>query len=318
MSTPNSGSPAAPVASAPSAVSPDTANTSVEGQEVEGDEIEADEDVTPEEKKEEKKRLKKLKLKVDGEEYDEELPFEIEEEHAEWLKKQLQLSKGFQKKAQYASQIEKEATQLIEMLRSDPLKVLSDPAIGHDVKKLMAEFIEAEIENAKKTPEQIEREKMEAELKALKDEREKEKTESQKRELERLQAQEYERYDMLMTQALEKHPDLPKSPYVVKKMAEYMLLALENDVDANPEDVIPLVREEIKADLKQMFAVLPEDVIEQLVGKETIGKIRKKYVKKAQTNTNPMNNLVDTAKKAQSSEKKEGDKKMTFKDFFKI
>jgi DNA mismatch repair ATPase MutS len=326
MSIPNSGAPAAAPTATPAAspatasATPATASEATESEVIEGEELleEEGQEPTPAEKKaEEKKRLKKLKLKVDGQEIEEELPFEVDEEHADWIKKQLQLAKGFQKKAQYASQIEKEATELIELLRKDPLRVLSDPAIGHDVKKLMAEYIESEIEQSKKTPEQIEREKMEQELKSLKEEREREKQDNQKRELERLQQQEYERYDMLMTQALEKHPDLPKSPYVVKKMAEYMLLALENDVEASPEDVIPLVREEIKEDLKQMFAVLPEDVVEQLVGKETITKIRRKYVKKAQTTPpTPVKNIPETGKKTE--EKKDGDKKMTFKEYFKI
>src|ERR1044072_3233583 len=57
---------------------------------------------TQEETKAEIKRLKKLQLKVDGEEYEEELPFEIDEDKADWMKKHLQMSKAAQKRMQEA------------------------------------------------------------------------------------------------------------------------------------------------------------------------------------------------------------------------
>lgn len=299
---------AAPVVSP---VTEATENTELQSQEVEGDETEV---AVPEITKAEKKRLKKLMLKVDGEEFEEELPFEIDEEHGDYVRKQLQLAKMSQKRAQYASQIEKEAFDLIEMLRKDPRRVLSDPTIGIDIKEFAAKIIEEEIENARKSPEQIEREKMENELRALKEEREKEKEAHRKRELERLQEQEYERYDTLMTQALEKNTDIPKSAYVVKKMADHMIMALEKGYDVTPEELIPLIREEMREDVKQMFQVLPEDVIEQLVGKDNINKIRKKYVSKGkEIKNNALANPVPKKDKVDANAPKQ-----TYKDFFKL
>lgn len=239
------------------------------------DKVEAGKDLT----KAEIKYLNKLKLKVDGQEFEEELPFELPEDPQvlAYMTKQLQMAKMSQKRAQSYSDLEKNVNNFIEQLQKNPRKTLSDPRFGIDLKKIAAEMIEEEISNSKKSPEQLKAEQLEAELKELKESREAEKKNNEAKEFERLQRQEAERYDVLMTRALEKS-DLPKSPYVVKKMADYMLLGLQNGIEVTPDEILPLVREEILEDVKSMFAVMPEDVVEGIIGKETIKKIRKKQV----------------------------------------
>lgn len=313
----------ASAAPSPAANLSETANTSMEASESEAGHaseaaVDADPSLSKAEKAEAKRRLKSLKIKFNGREVEEELPFEIEDdpEAIEYMTKHLQMSKLGQTKAQEYSQLEKEVRGFIEELKKNPRKILMDPTIGVDIKKLAAEVIEEEIENSQKSPEQLEKEKLERELKAIKEEREKEREELRAREFERLQEQEFERYDMLMTQALEKHKDLPKSPYVVKKMADYMLLGLNQGIDVTPEDVIPLVKEEMHNDLKEMFSVMPEEVIEALIGKETINKLRKRSLAKAKSAPpTPVKALADTGKKTEAN--KEDGKKMTYSEFFK-
>jgi hypothetical protein len=276
---------------------------------------------TPAQKAEAKKMLKSLKIKFNGREYEETLPFEIpdDEESKEYMARQLQMSKLAQSKAQEYSQLEKEVRAFVEELRKNPKKALSNPTIGIDVKKLAAEIIEEEIENSQKSPEQLEKEKLEAELKALKEEREREKEERQQKELERLQEQEYERYDMLMSQALETSK-LPKTPYVIKKMADYMLLGLQEGIDVTPQDVLPLVEQEMQNDLKEMFGVMPDEVIESIVGKDVINRIRKKNVAKVKANGQvPPTPIKNQLKDVQSEpEKKDSQKKISMKNFFGI
>lgn len=264
-------------------------------------------------------RLKKLKLKIDGHEYEEELPFEIEDkpEYKEWMTRQLQRSKAFDKRASEYNQLESEVKEFVEGLRKNPRKYLSDPSVGVDIKKLAAEIIEEEISNSQKSPEQLEKEKLENELKAMKDEREKEKEEFRKKEFERLEQQAFERYDTLMTKALES-TDLPKSPYIVKKMADYMLMGLQQGVDVTPEDVIPLVRDEMMNDLKEMFAVMPEDVIENLVGKDVLNRIRKKKVAAArQAPPTPLNKAVPDAG-GKKLEPQEASKKKSIREMWGV
>lgn len=274
---------------------------------------------TPAEKAAAKKMLKSMKLKVDGREFEESLPFEVEEgsEAEEYLRKNLQMSKMGQSRAQQYSNLEKEVKNFIEELRKNPRKILSDPAIGLDVKDLARQIIEEEIENSKKSPEQLKAEKLEAEIKALKEEKEKEAKQRQEEEFERLKTQQIERYDMLMEQALNK-TDLPKSPYVVKKMADYMLIGLQNGKDITPEDVLPLVREEIMEDIKSMFSVMPDEVLEKFIGKDKINSMRKRNLSKAKQNlaTQAPTKTIDTAKAKE--EPKDATKKQNFKDFFGI
>ena len=71
---------------------------------------------TPKQKAEAKKMLKSLKLKVDGREYEEELPFEIpDDENAKnWMIKQLQLGKMGTKRAQEYGELERKFVDLLK------------------------------------------------------------------------------------------------------------------------------------------------------------------------------------------------------------
>lgn len=279
--------------------------------------------LSPKEKVEAKKMLRKLSIKFNGKVLEEDLPFEIPDtdEAKNYMSKNLQMSKLAQSKSQQQAELEKEVTELVEQLRKNPKAVLRDPTIGIDLKKLAAEIIEEEIENSKKTPEQLRAEKAENELKELKKQREQEKEESKKRDLERLTQQEFEKYDVQVTQALEK-TDLPKTPYVVKKMADYMILGLKNNINISPAEAINLVKEEMHEELKDMFSVMPEDVIEALIGKDTIKKLRKKDLAKARGNGTPnvplSKAIKDIGKLAEASPKDSSDKKKTYKDFFGV
>lgn len=269
-------------------------------------------------KEEVKKRLKKLSLKIDGNEQEEELPFEIDDDPKaiEYMKKHLQMSKMANKRAQESATLQKQVMGFIEQLKKDPRKALSDPRIGVDIKKLAYEVLNEEVENSKKTPEQLEKEQMENEIKALREERAREKEEMQQRELERLQEQEYIRLDASFSKALE-GSDLPKSPYVVKKMAEVMLVALESGIKVEPDQVLPIIRGEIIEDMKQMFAAMPAEAVSQILGKDLVGKIRKGNLAKAKE-------VQEIAKKKQvdevSTKKKEETpvKKQTIKELFGI
>lgn len=320
---------AAPIATESTQQSAENLETSQENQEVEaseneesteGEELNADSEETEQKsakksnkkaEKELERRIKKLKLKVDGKEIEEELDLDDDER----LIRELQMAKMGQKRAQEKADLEKQVRSFFEAFQQDPFAAMQELGLNPD--QAIDAYINQQLENAKKTPEQIEKERLEAELQKLKAEREREKEELQAKELERLQQQEFERYDMLMEQALSK-TDLPKTPYTVKKIADYMLVALEAGKDVSPEDVIPLVREEMHSDLQQMFSSLPEDVVEGLLGEQVLNKLRKRRVAKAQEAQKilPKNQIQDTGKtgKAQEAQKE----KKSFKDFFGI
>jgi hypothetical protein len=264
----------------------------------------------PEASKEQKqleKKIKKLKLKVDGEEFEE----EVDLDNDEYLVRQLQLAKMAQKRAQAYSQLEKEVTDFINQLRSNPKKALASDIVGLDVKKLAAEIIEEEIERSQKSPEALEKERLEEELKQLKEERERENEERRKRELAERQQKEFERYDMLFEKAL-KGTDLPKTPYVVKRMADWMLLGLENGIELEPQEVANLIRDEMQQDLNQMFELMPEEVIEKFIGEKNFERVRKKKLAAAKSKKLESKPIIQE----QKDEQKQEVKKIKMKDFF--
>lgn len=286
---------------------------------------EFEEELSASEKKEvekEIKRLKKLKLKYNGREYEEELPFEIDDnpEIVEYLTRQLQMAKMGQHKSQEFAMLQNDVRDFVSQLRDNPLETLSDPSLGLDLKELAARVVEEELENAQKSPEQLEKERLEKELNRMKEEREREQEEFRRREMERLQQEQYERYDMLMDQALN-GSDLPKTPYVVKKMADYMIMAINKGYDVEPSDILPIVREEILSDIKSMSSVMEPDQLLNLWGNDSYERIRKhrlsKNRKKKATEATKKKATDVGATKAKEEKKSDGEVK-TFKDFFGV
>lgn len=333
MSEPTNGA-SAPNSSAPTenlADIGDAVETAVEGNEasegsheaaapVEKAQLEAtikDPKASKTEKKEAQKQLRKIKYQVDGQEYEE----EFDPNDDEYMKEQLQFAKVARKRMNEKAILEKELIQFINDVKKNPRKALSDPAIGLDLKELAAQIIEEEIENSKKSPEQLKSEQLENELKELKDQRDREKNEREEQDRIRLTEQEFERLDMQMTQALDKH-NFPKTSAVIKRMADYLLIGLEAGKDVTPEDIIPLIREELKNDYKEILNSMPDDdALEEYIGKEFVDRVRKKNIAKAKKSaSNPA--VKAGAKPASTGQKpeasKEPDKKTTFRQYFGV
>jgi hypothetical protein len=266
--------------------------------------------------KSEAKRIRELKLKVHGQEYTEELPFEIEEdpEVVEYLTKQLQLSKAAQRAMQEKSTFEKQVGQFFQDMKSNTKAKLIE--LGIDPREFAASVIEEEIRKAEMSPEQLKQMELEQELNRLKEEAKNREEQFNQRELERVRAVEFEKIDTQMTQALDRS-DLPRKPYVVRKMAEYMLIGANNGIDLSPEDVLPLVRQDLLGDLQEVIGSLPEDKAEEFIGKEVLNRFRKKNLAKAKQPTTPasvkssIKDIGNTkAKAAQPSDK------VDYKKFF--
>lgn len=284
----------------------------------ESTEEQSDSSPQPEQKQaaQEVKKLNKLKLKVYGEEIDEDLPFDLNEspEAVEYLTKQLQLAKASQRAMQENSTFKSQVEQFFKGFKSDTKAALLE--MGIDPKKFAAEVIEEEIKKSQLSPEQRELEELKAEKKKYEEERKKEKEEAEKREYEREQAKEYERIDTLMTSALDKS-SLPKEPYIIKKIADYMMAGLKQQVDLSPEDVLPLVEDEIKKDIQSLIRALGEDKVEEFVGKDIFNKIRKKNIAKAKQTPATVKSAIKDVGASSKSEPKASDKQ-SIKDFFKI
>lgn len=257
-------------------------------------------------------QMKKLMLKVDGQEFEEE--FDPNDDN--YLREQLQMAKVGRKRMQEYSELQKEVLGFVQALKENPRKALSNPNIGVDVKELAARIIEEEIAESKKSPAQLEKEQLQEELRTLKEAQEKEKTEREQAEYQRVLAQSYEQIDIQVDNALSK-TDLPKEPYVVKKIAEYMLAGYSANKDITPDDVIPLVREEIMSDIRHLASVLPEEALAEIFG-DVVKKLRKTNIAKAKAKQAVgSNRSPDVAQRSKVADKSDA-KKKSFKEFFGI
>lgn len=232
---------------------------------------------TPEVKKEEVKRLKKLKIKVDGAEFDEDLPFEVEDkkEIVDYLTKQLQLAKVSQKRMAQASDLEKQIGAFLDALKNDPEAVLSDPGIGLNLEEFATKIIQKKIEQSKKTPEQLESEKTKAEFEKLKKELEEKDAVIKQAEMDKLQEKLFNEYNTSVESAL-KTANLPVNKFFKGMVADYMKIGVEQGIDVKPESVMELVRKDSQELLKAMFEAYPTEVVEEILGKDTIKKFGKK------------------------------------------
>jgi hypothetical protein len=285
------------------------ASGSTESPVQEAKEVLNDPNASKKEKKVAESTLKKYNIKVDGR--SEVVELDLNDEAA--VSKHLQMSRAAQRKMQEASDMRRAAEEFITLLKTDPQKVLTDPNIGVDLKKLAQDVINAEIENAQKSPEQLEKEKLQRELADIKAKIEDDEKKRKSSELQRLQQEQQQKIEANIESAL-KTSDLPKTAYTVRKMAEMMLIALQNNVDLSPADIVPLIRKQMATDIKELFGASSDDVLEELVGKDRISKIRKKKVAAVQQQVaQTANQVKNTGGKGKTTETPP--KKMTIKEF---
>lgn len=272
---------------------------------------------TKQEQKAIEKAMKKFKLKVDGKEED----FEIDLSDEKEIAKHLQLSRAASKRMQEAAELRKQTDamrgdieELLLTLRNDPLKILQDPAIGHDVKKLALQVLEQEEQEASKSPEQKEKERLQLELESAQKKLKEAEEKRQQEEFQRLQQQAEREIEADIISAIEKS-DLPKTEIAVKRMAEAMLVAMQNGIDVNAYDVVPIVRKQMLKDLRQLAGILPEDMLEEILGNDKVASLRKRHLRKIKEKQQVTPSEIKQTT-AQRLEQKEVSK-VKARDFFK-
>lgn len=273
------------------------------------DEVEGEDSVEelPVEVVKEIAKLKK-KLKVGGKE------IEVDEDE---LVKRAQMGYSAEEKWQEAAQMRKQMENFVSLLQQDPGAALEK--MGFNVDELAERRIQQRIEEMKKSPEQIEREKIEKELKALKEERQKEKDEAQSREIKQLQEKYAVELETEINSALDSNElGLPKSPYIIKRMADVMIYAMKNKVpNFTAKKALEVVQSEVLEELNNMYSASPDEVFEKLVGKDRLTKYRRGKVKKAKPVTSSDVKSTGSRELQQAKEDNTPKQKIKMKDFLK-
>lgn len=264
-------------------------------------------------KKEAQALKKKLKIKVDGQEFEEELNWDDEE----GLKRHIQKSKAFDSRSKTFSDYEKNVKTFFEKLKEQPEDILEQMGINLD--DMSEKRLQRKVDEMKKSPEQLATEKMQKELEELRKKLSDEEKSKKDREMETARNQQAQAIEKEINEALDNvKTKLPKNnPKVVEMIGQAMYFAMKNGYkDVSAKDVVPIVERQWKQEQRAFFDSSTEDLIEEFVGQENLARWRKKYLSKIRSE-----NKTETAKQAVQDtgtiKKKEIEKpKKSFKSLF--
>ncbi len=318
MSDVSSAAPAAPAeVSAPATPAEQSASESTEVSEVEVSEADLegvveDPTATQEEKKEAVKQLKRLKVKVNGKEVEREIDFDNDD----YLREMIQKGESADQKFQESAAIRKQMEAFVQLMKNDPLTALQK--LGHDPDEWAEKHLSKRLEEMQKSPEQKAQEAMQKELEQLKKEKEEFEKTRFDAEQQRIQDEYSRQLDQEITEGLSAS-DLPKSPYVVKRVAELMMLGISKGKNVSVKDVLPLAERQIKGEIQQMFGAMPEELIEKVLGQDISNKLRKNRLKKMKATTPTAADVKPTGKTEikQSQQVSAAKTPTSSKDFFK-
>jgi hypothetical protein len=212
----------------------------------------------------------KYTIKVDGE------TLELSKEE---MIRYAQMGKSGQKKMQEAAELQKRVNTFIELLKSDPAAILSDPSIGIDPVKFAQEVLAKQLEEESKSPEQREQEQLKAELEALR----KEKQTAEERRKQEAQEQKMKQYENEISDKIIKIMEvgkLPNTPRYLRTVADIMLTAVENNLNITPEAAARIARDEVISDNKKLYENMSDEELEDFLGQEVIKRVRKNSIKK--------------------------------------
>lgn len=261
-----------------------------------------------------KSMIKKFELKVNGKTIEKEI--DLSDEDA--IRKELQKSAAFNQTAQESAELKKMYEQNIRRLQDNPWETLKE--LGLNVEELNEMFLEDRINELKKSPEQIEKEKMESELaqarKRLQEIEEKEKEETEAATLAQAEAE----LEAEIIEALDAHKSLPPTQTTMSRIADALMYAMdfaeENGYDPNSvsvADVIPYVEDEYRKEMRSLLDNAPEQMLEEYVGKQNLERLRKNRV--AAVKNNPKQVVKPTANSVKKEEKPK--EKVKASDYFR-
>lgn len=254
---------------------------------------------------------KKFKLKVDGEEIEEEIDLSNEED----LKRRLQLAKAAQKRMQESAHMKMAIKEFYELLQTNPDEALSQ--LGFDPLKYSEERLRREIEEQKKSPQQKEFERQQRELEKHKRELDRLRQEREAAELRALEERYHRQLEDEILSAIDGVKDVPRSAYFIKRVSDMMASFIRSGkTDVTAKDVVPIVRKQIKQELRDMYSAAPEDILEELWGKQNLDRLRKKRIAKARE-AKKLQSVKDIKSTGTRPQEEAPKKKISMNDFFR-
>ena len=211
--------------------------------------------------------------------------------------------KAVLQKALYADQVIKDATQakkgaanLMEKIktRAGLREILSDPAIGVDIKKWAIEEVQEMMEDEKLTPEQREARQWKSKAEKLEAEQ-KERIEAEQRKIaqEKLNRQAQQARGEIIA-AMKKYPDIPQTQATMDACIQNMRAAFRRfGKHLSAEQAMTVYSEQYWTSLGSVLNKMEPDAILKRFGKGTLDKIQKLKLQELKEKTNPANKKQD-------------------------
>ncbi len=258
--------------------------------------------------------IKEFELKVNGRTVKKKIDLSDEEE----IKRQLQLALAGQDSMQENSQIKKNLKEEIEFLQKNPWAGLEGLGFTKEQLDILAEErLRAQVEEMKKSPEQLEREKMQKELAEAREQLEAERKAREEAVFQQLQEQQSVQLENEIMDALDSHQTLPKSQKTVSRIADAMLWAIEEGYsDVTVNDVLPSVEAEIERELQGFMSELPEELLEKYIGKKNLERLKNKKLEQLRKVPN-QHKVAETAKSLKKEEEDTKTKRKKARDYFR-
>jgi len=250
-------------------------------------------------KQEVKNQIKKLNIKVDGKTLEREIDLANESE----LIKIVQMAEMANKRAKEASDLrknevkrEQELNHFLNSIKSNPEQILSQ--LGINPTEFAQSVLEKEIKKMELTDEERKILELEEELNLIKEKEAKEKEERVKMEQESLKNKYAADYERDILNAIEKNK-LPKSPYMIEKMGNMMLVALDNNIDLSFDDLVPLIKEQQTMEFKEQIQGMSTDDLLSMLSEQSVKEILLKKMPKEEKKKAPPSpdSIKDTGSK---------------------
>ena len=244
---------------------------------------------------------RKYKLKVDGQEFEEEIDLNDEE----GMKRRLQLSRAADKRMSEAKADKKKAFDIIKAFEEDPESMLK--RLGPKGREIAEKYLLSQIQDEMMSKEEKELRDLRRENETFKQAQEREKKDRESQAISKKEHEYAESFQQTIITALNKS-GLPKTPELVKRMANVMAKNLEHGLELTPDDLVIEVKNDITALLKSVIGDADGEHLVAMFGEDVANKIRRSDIKKLQERQSqvhqPRTQQRDTQSKSQAPQKK--------------
>jgi hypothetical protein len=183
-------------------------------------------------------------------------------------------------KWQEAAQLRKANEAFLRQLKTNPLAVLQNPALGLDIKNIAMDILAKQIDEELLSPEQKRQRDMEEELNGYRSKSKAEK-ERQQQEAQAKADQEWAASTKASVVDGLKANSLPYTQFTWNSTLSYMAAAIEAGYeDVTPDQVMHLVKRDYQQAFEEFYQAPPEELL-QRIGEQNIAKIQQAVIAKA-------------------------------------